>query len=127
MGNTGNFHEHFSSWGFKKTQASGAGSKLSLPKIWVIIYDRANLGKKAVFCFLFSVFSWGALTLNFEPKTSAKSLFVILSEAKDLVFTRNFEILRSLRSLRMTVERIFAELSTLNFMNFSKQQPEKRT
>jgi len=53
--------------------------------------------------------------LNLELETSARSLFVILSEAKDLVFTRNFEILRSLRSLRMTFERIFAELSTLNF------------
>jgi hypothetical protein len=45
-------------------------------------------------------------------ETSAKSHFVILSEAKDLVFTYSYEILRSLRSLRMTKAGIFAEVST---------------
>jgi hypothetical protein len=33
----------------------------------------------------------------------ASSIFVILSAAKDLVFSISYEILRSLRSLRMTV------------------------
>jgi hypothetical protein len=34
--------------------------------------------------------------------TSAQTSFVILSGAKDLVFSRIYEILRSLHSLRMT-------------------------
>ncbi len=42
---------------------------------------------------------------------SAKSIFVILSEAKDLVFSISYEILRSLRSFRMTVLTAFAEVS----------------
>jgi hypothetical protein len=53
--------------------------------------------------------------INFEFETSAKYHFVILSEAKDLVFSRSHEILRSLRSLRMTIRVNFAEVSTLNF------------
>jgi len=47
-----------------------------------------------------------------QLETSAKSHFVILSEAKDLVFSRIYEILRSLTSLRMTSEGAFAEVST---------------
>ena len=45
-----------------------------------------------------------ALALHFHKKveSSAHSHFVILSGAKDLVFSRTYEILRSLRSLRMT-------------------------
>ena len=39
---------------------------------------------------------------------SAQSHFVSLSEAKDLVFSRIYEILQSLRSLRMTGEGSFA-------------------
>jgi hypothetical protein len=38
--------------------------------------------------------------------------FVILSAAKDLGFSRTLEILRSLRSLRMTGRIIVAEVST---------------
>jgi len=44
-------------------------------------------------------------------ETSTNSLFVILSEAKDLVFPCIYEILRSLRSLRMTGEGTFAGVS----------------
>jgi hypothetical protein len=51
-----------------------------------------------------------AVCLRIE--TYANSLFVILSTAKDLVFTHNYENLRSLPSLRMRVERTFAEVST---------------
>jgi len=47
-----------------------------------------------------------------QIETSADSHFVILSEAKDLVFPCSYEILRSLRSLRMTSEGTFAEVST---------------
>jgi hypothetical protein len=43
-------------------------------------------------------------------ETSAKHHFVILSGAKDLVFSRGYEILRSLRSLRMTSKVTFAEV-----------------
>jgi len=42
--------------------------------------------------------------------TAANSHFVILSEAKDLVFSRTYEILQSLRSLRMTGKGTFAEV-----------------
>jgi hypothetical protein len=60
---------------------------------------------------------------KFKVETSAKSHFVILSEAKDLVFSRTYEILRSLRSLRMTGAGTFAEVSGSRFkvksMNFS--------
>jgi hypothetical protein len=45
-------------------------------------------------------------------ETSADSRFVILSEAKDLIFLRTFEILRSLRSLRMTRGGTFTEVSS---------------
>jgi hypothetical protein len=38
----------------------------------------------------------------------AKCLFVILSAAKDLAFSATFEILRSLRFLRMTGMETFA-------------------
>jgi hypothetical protein len=48
-----------------------------------------------------------------QLETSAKSHFVILSGAKDLVLLGSYEILRSLRSLRMTGEGTFAEVSTL--------------
>ena len=48
-----------------------------------------------------------AVGLGFE--TSAKHHFVILSGAKDLIFSRNYEILRSHCSLRMTNRVIFAE------------------
>jgi hypothetical protein len=41
----------------------------------------------------------------------AKSRFVIQSEAKDLVISRRYEILRSLRSLRMTGMELFARRS----------------
>ena len=47
-----------------------------------------------------------------QLETSAKIHFVILSVAKDLVFPRIYEILRSLRFLRMTGEGTFAEVST---------------
>ncbi len=53
--------------------------------------------------------------MNLELETFAKGEFVILSEAKDLVFLRIYEILRSLRALRMTKMGTFAEVSTLNF------------
>jgi hypothetical protein len=55
------------------------------------------------------------LPLNLEPETSAKSHIVILSGANDLVSYYNYKILQSLRSLRMTGEGTFAEVSTLNF------------
>ena len=48
----------------------------------------------------------------YEVKTSANSHFVILSAAKDLVLPCIYEILRSLRSLRMTGEGTFAEVSS---------------
>jgi hypothetical protein len=47
-----------------------------------------------------------------QVETSAEYHFVILSEAKDLVFTHSYEIRRSLCSLRMTGERTFAEVSS---------------
>jgi len=43
-------------------------------------------------------------------ETFAKKHFVILSGAKDLVFSRGYEILRSLRSLRMTSKVICEEV-----------------
>jgi hypothetical protein len=46
-------------------------------------------------------------------ETSAKTHCVILSEAKDLIFSRTYEILRSLRSLRMTSKGAFAGTSYL--------------
>jgi hypothetical protein len=49
------------------------------------------------------------MTEKFKVETSAKCDFVILSEAKDLLVTNIYEILRSLGSLRMTVEGTFAE------------------
>jgi hypothetical protein len=49
-----------------------------------------------------------------EFEIAANSHFVILSVAKDLVFPCSYEILRSLRSLRMTGEGIFAEVSICN-------------
>jgi hypothetical protein len=55
---------------------------------------------------------WLKLPVREQLETSAKSHFVILSEAKDLVLCRFFEILRSLRSLRMTGNATFAELSS---------------
>ena len=48
-----------------------------------------------------------------QIETSAKSHFVILSAAKDLMFPHTSEILRSLRSLRMTGAGTFAEVSNL--------------
>ena len=45
-----------------------------------------------------------------QVETSAKCHFVILSEAKDLVFTPSYEIFRSLCSFRMTGKRTFTEL-----------------
>jgi hypothetical protein len=45
----------------------------------------------------------------YQAETSAKSYFVILSIVKDFVFTCSHEILRSLRSLRMTGEGTLAE------------------
>ncbi len=45
--------------------------------------------------------------LDSDLRPLRKVLLVILSEAKDLVFILNYEILRSLRSLRMTVARDF--------------------
>jgi hypothetical protein len=50
----------------------------------------------------------------YQVETSVKCHFVILSEAKDLVFTPSYEILRSLCSLRMTGEGTFAEISSRN-------------
>jgi len=50
--------------------------------------------------------------ISCQAETSAKSRFVILSEAKDLVFPCSYEILRSLRSLRMTGKGTFAEVSS---------------
>jgi len=44
-----------------------------------------------------------------EP--SVNSYFVILSAAKDLILTCSYEILRSLRFLRMTGEGTFAEVA----------------
>jgi hypothetical protein len=55
-----------------------------------------------------------SLSLNFEPEAPGESHFVILSGAKDLAFSRSYEILWSLRSLRMTDEGTFPEVSTLN-------------
>jgi hypothetical protein len=54
----------------------------------------------------------GALPIIYQSETSAKSHFVILSPAKDLVFARSYEILRSLRSLRMPGKGTFAEASS---------------
>jgi hypothetical protein len=54
------------------------------------------------------------LTLSLKLGLPRKAFFVILSEAKDLVSPYNDGILRSLRSLRMTVKRTFLEVSTLN-------------
>jgi hypothetical protein len=51
---------------------------------------------------------------NLELGISAKSHVVILSVARDLVFSCSYEILRSLCSLRMTGEGTFAEVSPLN-------------
>jgi hypothetical protein len=48
-------------------------------------------------------------------ETSTNSHFVILSAAKDLVFTCSYEILRSLRSLRMTGEGTFPEVSNCHY------------
>ena len=53
----------------------------------------------------------GGEAVLYQNAISAKSHFVILSEAKDLVFTYSYEILRSLRSLRMTKPGTFAEVS----------------
>ena len=47
-------------------------------------------------------------TAFYQVESSTKTHFVILSEAKDLVFTCSYEILRSLRSLGMTGVRAFA-------------------
>jgi hypothetical protein len=59
---------------------------------------------------------------KFKVETSAKSHIVILSGANDLVSYCNYEILQSLRSLRMTGEGTFAEVSSSRFkvksMNF---------
>jgi hypothetical protein len=43
-------------------------------------------------------------------ESSTKSHFVIQSEAKDLAFSRSYEILRSLGSLSMTGGGTFAEV-----------------
>src|SRR5512139_1409394 len=51
------------------------------------------------------------ISSDYQGETSAKSHFVVLSEAKDLVFSCSYEILRSLRALRMTSEGTFAEVS----------------
>jgi lipopolysaccharide/colanic/teichoic acid biosynthesis glycosyltransferase len=63
---------------------------------------------------LWQIYGRASLSLPFEKwmhmETSANSHFVILSEAKDLVFPCSYEILRSLRSLRMTREGTFAEV-----------------
>ncbi len=56
------------------------------------------------------------VALQKELESSSKSHFVILSEAKDLVFTYSYEILRSLRSLRMTKAGTFAEVSTWYYL-----------
>ncbi len=53
-----------------------------------------------------------ALPILYQAETSAKSHFVILSAAKDLVSPHSYEILRSLRSLRMTGKGTFAEVSS---------------
>jgi hypothetical protein len=50
------------------------------------------------------------MSKDLEVETSAKHHFVILSGAKDLVFSRSYEILRSLRSLRMTSKVTYAEV-----------------
>jgi hypothetical protein len=46
-----------------------------------------------------------------QIETPAKSHFVILSEAKYLVFSSLYEIIRSLRSLRMTGGGALTEVS----------------
>jgi hypothetical protein len=48
---------------------------------------------------------------KFKGETSAQGHFVILSEAKDLVFPYSYEILRPLRFLRMTSGGTFAGVS----------------
>jgi hypothetical protein len=48
---------------------------------------------------------------GYQDETSAKSYVVILSVAKDLVFTGSYEILRSLRALGMTDAGTSAEVS----------------
>jgi hypothetical protein len=67
-----------------------------------------------------SQFPWLCLVLGVtgmfrvnQFEAYAKSHIVILSEAKDLIFTCIYEILRLLRSLRMTGEGPFAEFPTL--------------
>ena len=54
---------------------------------------------------------------RYQLKTSAKCHFVILSEAKDLLFTGAYEIIRSLCSLRMTDAATFAEVSVSAWPN----------
>ncbi len=54
--------------------------------------------------------TWHLAPFCAHLETSAKIHIVILSAAKDLVFSRTYEILRSLRSLRMTGEGTFAEV-----------------
>jgi hypothetical protein len=49
--------------------------------------------------------------LSYQFENSAKSNFVTLSGAKDLVFSDTYEILRSLLSLRMTGQGTLAEVS----------------
>jgi hypothetical protein len=50
----------------------------------------------------------------YRVETSAKVPPVILSETKDLVFSKGYEILQSLRSFRMTIYGTFAEVSSYN-------------
>jgi hypothetical protein len=50
---------------------------------------------------------------KFYIESSAKTFFVILSAAKDLAFAINYQILRSLCSLRMKVKRTFAEVCNI--------------
>jgi hypothetical protein len=57
-----------------------------------------------------------ALALDFELENSARCHFGILSGEKNLVFSLSYEILRSLRSLRMTSE------GTVPTLIFSEQE-----
>jgi hypothetical protein len=82
---------------FKKPEHSFSGNpaRLLVPKLLLRNEKRTNLPPGIS-----------------QVETSAKTHFVILSAAKDLVLTCNYEILRSLRSLRMTGKETFAELSS---------------
>jgi hypothetical protein len=89
--------------------------------------SQAELGKppggKALLCKVIQLVNRLHRNSPVQLETSAKYHFVILSQAKDLVFTRAYKILRSLCSLRMTGEGTFAEVSTWEPESQEKRHP----